>query len=328
MALANIVASRNQIRRIVQTEAGAWGVMATINAAFIQPLLIARGASQIVLGLYISGSSLFNFGAGWVGPTVATRIGNMARATMALLTFSRVMFLAFTGYLLLSDNARPAILIPLILLWGLGEGLALPLWTSFLAGMVHGSERGRWVAMRAQAATLLTVPVLAGILVIVVLASKERALPFAYAVAGSGAVLSWFTMRRMFAASAEQAVPPKRALTHVPESPEARRFLTGVFMFWFASALTWPIVPKYIMTDLHAPTAYFAVSQIVGAMIGVVIQPWWGRKNDSGGAARILLISGIGSALVPLMWALAPHYWLGFGIDALAFWSGPGTCWA
>ena len=67
MALANIVASRNQIRRIVQTEAGAWGVMATINAAFIQPLLIARGASQIVLGLYISGSSLFNFGAGWMG---------------------------------------------------------------------------------------------------------------------------------------------------------------------------------------------------------------------------------------------------------------------
>ena len=210
----------------------------------------------------------------------------MARATMALLTFSRVMFLAFTGYLLLSDNARPAILIPLILLWGLGEGLALPLWTSFLAGMVHGSERGRWVDARSSgdvadrartgrdSGNRCSCLKRAGTAVCICgrwLGCGAQLVHHAPDVRGLGRT-SGSTQARVNART---------------ESPEARRFLTGVFMFWFASALTWPIVPKYIMTDLHAPTAYFAVSQIVGAMIGVVhpamVGPqnrlWWRRPD-------------------------------------------------
>ena len=315
---------RSQLRRLVQTEAGAWGALASINAAFIQPLLISRGASQLALGLYISGSSLFNFGAGWAGPTVATRVGSTARTTLAALGIGRLIFLAFTGYLLLSGNARPELLIILVLLWGLGEGLALPLWTSFLAGMVHESERGRWIAMRAQSATILTLPILVAILLIVLFASKDRALPLAYGVAATGAVVSWVTLRRMFSASPAQALPPKRSLTHIPESPEARRFLAGVFLFWFAAALTRPIIPRYITTELNAPTVYFAISQIIGACVAIVMQPRWGRWSDASGASRILFWSGAGSAVVPLLWAVVPIYWLGFGVDALAFSVWPG----
>lgn len=317
-------APRSQVRRIVQTEAGAWGVLTSINNAFIQPLLISRGASQLALGLYISGSSLCNFGAGWIGPTLAAKVGNSARTALSALGISRTMFLLLTAYLVLSGSARPELLIALVLLWGLGEGLALPLWTSFLAGMVEGSERGRWIAMRAQFATILTVPVLIAILLIVLLASREQALPIAYCVAAVGALVSWFSLRRMFAISPAQPAPPKRSVTHVPESAEARRFLMGVFLFWFASALTWPIVPRYLVNDLDAPIAYFAMSQIVGAFVGIAMQPRWGRWCDKSGASRILLWSGLGSAVVPFLWAIAPAYWLGFGIDALAFCVWPG----
>ncbi|MDQ2683736.1 MAG: MFS transporter, partial [Chloroflexota bacterium] len=197
-------------------------------------------------------------------------------------------------------------------------------WTSFLAGMVDSSERGRWVAMRAQSATLLTLPVLVVVLSLVLFASRETALPMAYSVAAAAAIVSWFLLRRMFARTAEQPVPPKRSLTHVPESTEARRFLGGVFLFWFASALTWPIIPRYITTDLDAPTAYFAISQIIGACVGIVMQPRWGKLCDGSGVRKVLLISGVGSALVPLMWAVAPVYWVGFAIDAVAFAVWPG----
>jgi Na+/melibiose symporter-like transporter len=180
------------------------------------------------------------------------------------------------------------------------------------------------VAMRAQAATILSVPVLIGILFLVLFASKERALPIAYSVAALGAVLSWISLRRVFRSTPGQAVPPKRALTHVPQSRDARRFLAGVFVFWFASALTWPIVPRYITNELEAPTAYFAMSQIVGAVVGIVMQPWWGRRCDASGPTRILLLSGLVSATVPLLWAVAPVYWIGFAIDAIAFSVWPG----
>ncbi|HYP59384.1 MAG TPA: MFS transporter [Thermomicrobiales bacterium] len=315
---------RSQLRRIVQTEAGGWGVLTVVNSAFIQPLLIARGAGQLALGLYISGSSLFNFGAGWMGPRLASRVGSTSRTTLSVIGIGRIVFLVFTAYLILSGNARPELLIPLILLWGLGEGLAVPLWNSFLAGMVEGSERGRWVAMRGQAATIATVPVLVAILIVVLFASRERALPFAYAVAAAGAVLSWFFLKRMFASSPTQPVPPKRSLKHVPETRDARRFLVGVFLFWFASALTWPIIPRYLVNDLHAPTAYFAITPIIGAFIGIAMQPRWGKFGDRAGAARILLVSGAGCAIVPLLWAVAPVYWVGFLVDSVAYVFWPG----
>jgi MFS family permease len=315
---------RSQLRRIVQTEAGGWGVLTVVNSAFIQPLLIASGAGQLALGVYISGSSLFSFGAGWVGPRLASRLGSTARATLSVVGIGRIIFLIFTAYLLFAGNARPEILIPLILIWALGEGLAVPLWNSFLAGMVGASERGRWVAMRGQAATIGTVPILIAILGVVLIASRERALPFAYAVAAGGAVVSWFALRRMFASSAPQPVPPKRSLKHVPESSEARRFLLGVFLFWFASALTWPIVPRYLVNDLHAPTAYFAITPIIGAFIGIVVQPRWGKFGDRSGTARILLMSGIGCAIVPFLWAIVPVYWLGFIVDSVAYVFWPG----
>ena len=309
---------------MVQAEAGAWGVLTTINAAFIQPLLISRGAGQIALGIYISGSSLFNFGAGWMGPTIASRLGNVARTTLTALALGRLIFLVFTCALLFSDRISVPVLIGLILLWGLGEGLALPLWTSFVSCMAPAPERGRWIAMRAQSATLFTVPVLAVILLLVLFASREDALPIAYSVAATGSVTSWLLLRQMFARSEEQPAPPRRSLRHVPESRDARRFLLGVFLFWFASALTWPIVPRYIVTDLGAPTAYFAISQIIGAMVGIFMQPRWGKLADLSGPRRILLYSGIGSAIVPVLWAFAPVYWLGFGIDLIAFCVWPG----
>jgi MFS family permease len=315
---------RSSVRRIVQAEAGAWGVLTSINNAFIQPLLIASGAGQLALGLYISGSSIFNFGAGWIGPTLCSRVGSVARTTLSALTFSRLMFLAFTGVLVFADHSSATLLIALILLWGLGEGLALPLWTSFISGMAPQSERGRWIAMRAQAATLFTIPVLSGILLLVLFASREDALPIAYSVAAIGSLTSLYFLRQMFARSPVQDAPPRRSLMHTPQSPDARRFLLGVFLFWFASALTWPIVPRYLVNDLNAPTAFFAVSPIVGAITATYVQPRWGKLADLSGPKRILLLSGIGSAIVPLLWAVAPVYWVGFGIDFLAYCVWPG----
>ncbi|MGH2560299.1 MAG: hypothetical protein ACRDJH_14645, partial [Thermomicrobiales bacterium] len=57
-----------EVRRRVQREAAAAGVMGAINNAFINPLLISRGAGAGALGAYSSGASLLGFGAGFLGP--------------------------------------------------------------------------------------------------------------------------------------------------------------------------------------------------------------------------------------------------------------------
>lgn len=298
--------------------------MRSIHDAFIQPLLIASGASQLLLGIYVSGSSLLNFGAGWLGPPLAGKVGSLVKTTVASLAFGRLALVAFAGYLMLADDPSPGILIALILAWSLGEGLAFPLWTSYIAGLAEARERGRWMAFRATSATLFTIPVLIAVTAVVIFASREQALPFAYAGAAVAAATSLALLIRLFRAVRHDSAPPRRAITSLLPSPESRRFLSGVFVFWFGAALTWPILPRYITTELGAPTAYFAATQVLAGFVGVLVAPRWGRLGDRAGAIRILLLCGIGSAVIPVLWALTPNYWLGFAIDMLAFSVWPG----
>jgi MFS family permease len=312
------------LRRLVQTEAGAWGILSAINNAFVNPLLISRGAGPIALGIYNSGANLFGFGSGFAGPRLAARMGSVARTTLICLTVARIFFLVVPLTLIASGSGRVGLLVALFLAWAAGEGLALPLWTSFLTGMVRAQERGRWLALRATAATGASAVVMLGLAILLRFTSRESALPFAYGVAALAGFLSLRQLRLLFARSEAPPVPAPRSLRSLPPEPEARSFLKGVVCFWFGAGLVWPVLPPYIINDLNAPTAYFAMVAVLAAVAGVVVQRAWGRLCDESGARRILLIGGVGAGLVPFLWALVPVYWLGFAVEMMAAAAWPG----
>ncbi|HEY7033440.1 MAG TPA: MFS transporter [Thermomicrobiales bacterium] len=310
------------LRRMVQTEAGAWGVLSAINNSFINPLLISRGAGAIALGIYNSGANVFGFGSGWVGPRLAARIGSVSRTTLLCLSVARLLFLCIPLTLIAFGSDKVAILVVLVLAWAAGEGLALPLWTSFLTGMVPTEERGRWLAMRATAATGASAVVMLGLAVLLRFSSKESALPFAYGLAACGGFLSLWQLRLLFATTEAPPVPTPRSARSLPPDPEVRRFLKGVACFWFGATLVGPVLTPYIIKDLHAPTAYFALTAVLSSIAAVVVQRRWGHVGDEKGAKRMLLLGGLGAGLVPALWALVPVYWLGFAVDAFA-----SSCW-
>jgi len=90
----------------VQTEAGTWGVRSTINTAFLNPLLISRGAGSIALGVYNSGANMFGFGSGWMGPRIAARVGNVALTTLIRLTVARLLLLCVPLTLIVAGNGN------------------------------------------------------------------------------------------------------------------------------------------------------------------------------------------------------------------------------
>lgn len=153
--------------------------------------------------------------------------------------------------------------------------------------------------------------------------SRESALPFAYGVAAAGGFLSLWQLRMLFAQAGSPQVPRPRSVRSIPTDPETRTFLKGVAIFWFGAGLIWPILPAYIIKELGAPTAYFAMVAVVSAAAGVVVQRIWGRVGDESGAKRILLFGGIGAGIVPTIWAIIPVYWLGFGVELIAASSWP-----
>jgi MFS family permease len=315
---------RRQLARFVQIEAGAYGILKSLNDAFVSPLLISRGAGSIALGIYNSGANLFGFGAGWFGPRIATRVNSVRRTILLSLLIGRSFYFLLALYLIFVNNGSPAIIIALVLCWGIGEGLVLPLWASCIAGMVGPGERGRWLAMRATAATLSTVPVMIGVVLLLLFSSNERALPIAYGFAAISGLISLFMVSRIFKVHGEGPVPPARPFRSLPSEPGARRYLGGVWIFWFGAGLVWPVLPPYIIDELHAPTVYFAVVQVMAALLGVLVQRKWGRLGDGKGASYILMLSGIGAAVVPALWAIVPVFWVGFIVEAFASISWPG----
>ncbi len=315
---------RRGLARQVQIEAGAWGIMKALSDAFINPLLISRGAGPLALGLYNSGANLFGFGAGWFGPRIAARSKSVRKTSLICLLVGRLVFLGLALYLVISDNATVPVIIAFILTWGVGEGLVLPLWSSFIAGLVGPGERGRWLAMRGTAATLSTVPVLASVVLLFLFASREQALPIAYLFASACALISLFMIGRIFQSAGEGPIPPVRSFRSFPDERGAQRFLMGVTLFWFGSAFVWPVLPAYILKDLHAPTAYFAISQLFAAIAGVYIQRRWGKMGDDQGARRVLLLSGFAAAAVPAMWGLVPIWYLGFAVEIVGYFGWPG----
>jgi MFS family permease len=318
------IRDRRKLARLVQTEAGAWGIMKALNDAFINPLLISRGAGPVALGIYNSGANLFGFGSGWFGPRIAARNKSVRKTTLVCLLLGRIIYLGLAVYLVLTGDIRVPVIITFILLWGIGEGLVLPLWSSYIAGMVGPGERGRWLAMRASAATLSTVPVLAAVVLLFLFATREDALPIAYSVAAISGLASLAMVARIFRAAGEGATPPVRSVRSLPDEPGARRFLSGVAVFWFGSAFVWPVLPAYILEELHAPTAYFAITQLLAAIAGVFIQRRWGRLGDEQGAKRVLLLSGVAASIVPALWGLVPVWWLGFTVEVIGYFGWPG----
>jgi MFS family permease len=316
--------SRRRLARLVQVEAGAFGILKSLNDAFVNPLLIQRGAGPIALGIYNSGANLFGFGSGWFGPRIAAKSNSVRRTVLACVLLGRLVFLLLAIYLIVFRSGGVPLIIALLLCWGIGEGLVLPLWASFIAGMVGPGERGRWLAMKATASTLSAMPIMAGVVLLLLYATQEEALPIAYLMAAIAGLASLAMIARIFRAHGDGALPPARSFRALPAEPGARRFLGGVWLFWFGAGLVWPVLPAYVIDELHAPTVYFAIAQLMAVTIGVIVQRRWGRLSDDKGASYVLMLSGIGAAIVPALWGVVPVYWIGFGVEAFASASWPG----
>jgi MFS family permease len=318
------VLRRNESRRPMRTEAGGFGMMLNIHGSMINPLLLERGAGSLTLGVYNSLASLALYSSGFLGPRAAYAIGNVGETILTILIIFRLILIALTALLWIVPDGAVVPILVLALLWTMGEGLVLPLWTAFIAGLVPPSLRGRWLALRGVASALSAAGVLIALLIVMQFTSREAAIPFAYTVATMAGVLSLYQIRTLLHINPQPAPAKPQSLRSIPAGREKRRFLGGVFTFWFGAAMMGPLLVPYIMNELNGPTAYFAASAAVGTIAVAFSQRRWGRYVDQNGARATGFYAGLGVTAIPLFWIFAPFYWLGLFFELIASYSWPG----
>ncbi len=309
-------------RRPMQAEAAGWGVMKAITDGFINVLLIGRGAGALQLGLYNSLANLFGYSAGFIGPRIAHRFGSIGRAALLILLIGRLLPIPLLAILWFTDGGYVWPILALVLASIACDGLSAPLWTAFLAGLVGSAQRGRWLAIRGAAAASAASVIMISMLVLFQFGDRSSALPFAYSLATIAGLFSLIKLRGLFATNDAPPPPVPRSIRSLPAGRDRRRFLGGVLIYWFGAGLIWPVLPPYLIKVLHAPPTYFALAGALGAVIGIVIQRLWGRYADHQGARAQLFFAGIGTAIIPVGWTLAPSIWFGPFIELFGF-----ICW-
>ena len=315
---------RSESRSPMRAEAGGYGMMLNIHGPMINPLLIERGAGPLILGLYNSFASMAMYGAGFAGPRIAYGLGNTGKTVMTILIVFRMLLIGLTLMLWLVPDGAVVPILVFALLWTVGEGLVLPLWTAFIAGLVPPSLRGRWLAMRGVASALSSAGVLFALLIVMQFTTREAAIPFAYTVASMAGIFSLWQIRTLLHINPQPAPTKPKSLRKIPPGREHRRFLGGVFTFWFGASMMGPLLVPYIMNELNGPTAYFAASAAVSTLAIALSQRRWGKFVDLNGPKATGFWAGIGVSTIPIFWALTPVYWLGLIYELFGSSSWPG----
>ena len=109
-----------------------------------------------------------------------------------------------------------------------------------------------------------------------------------------------------------------------------RRFFIAVYINCFATGLTLSLYVVYLHNDLHFSTGFSTLLLATCALAGLLSSPLWGSLTDKVGPVKVLLASGICSAVALTFWAQvhsprsAIFAGLGLAIFAGAGW-GPGS---
>src|SRR5262249_43361967 len=145
------------------------------------------------------------------------------------------------------------------------------------------------------AATASSAVVMLGLAVVLRFTSEESVLPFAYALAASAGFVRVWQLRVVFGGAEEPELPRPGSGKSLAPEPGGRRFLKGGAFFLLGAFLAAPVLPPYLINELHAPTAYFPVTAVLSSIAAVIVQRRWGRIGDENGARRMLLLGGIGA---------------------------------
>jgi MFS family permease len=288
------------------------------------PVLLARlGASPFMMGLLTSGQFLLSTVAYMPGGAYAERHADQVRLSniTSIATRSMYLLIALLPFVM-SPAAVPPAMIVIWALLAIPNAIFTPSFFTVVQQAVPLSQRARFLGVRWATMTVvsaLSIPLfglwldhtplptgyqivfavsfLAGMLHVVSF-SRVRVPPFTRPPAGDttprGLVRSAHSFLHSFA-----------------ESPLFVRYSLATVGFRLALYVPYSLFSIYWVNDLHASDTVIGLRGGVGYALLAVGYLVWGRWSQRHGDRSVLLISGLGFGLYPLLTALVPSMeWL------------------
>lgn len=312
-------------------------LMASLTSGFLLTgFAVALGAGEAEVGLLAAMPALGNLGQ-LAGPAVIARLGSRKRTAVVLAAAGRALW-AVAMLLPFLPGPRVPLLMAAVGLAGLLGAVSGVAWMSWMADLVPEEVRGRFFGHRNAVATSLGMAAtwlggqfvdawrrgavqglldrlpgsLAGWL-----ARPGAEFSVLYAAALAAGAVSLHFLRAVDEPPASEPPaatgPPGAAgpgLAQVLADDGFRRLVVFGMVWNFAVGFGGPFIDLYMIQTLQVPFGVLALFGVVNGLSTVAGMRLWGGFSDRWGTLPALALSGLGAAVLPLVWALAtPTRW-------------------
>lgn len=304
----------------LNTVEGAFAVAAeNLAAPYLGLFALGLGATPSQIGMLTAfpnliGNLLQIPAALWAERMKDKRIipivgGYLARFTWALLAFVPFLF---------APEQRVAVVILLATFRILMANVGVPAWTALQAALIPQSIRGKYYANRNMVlhVSALVATVLANLLL-------RLQFPISYQAIFVIAAILGITATFIFSKIPFDQVPPKgKNGSGIPFKEKLAAFWQEAFTLkdfrnYVHSSLIWNVgvtlasslFVVHFVDNMGGTAGAWAIFSGINLAVQALVQRYWGRMADVFGQKNVMLVSGIGCALLPFMWWSASHLW-------------------
>lgn len=238
-----------------------------------------------------------------------TRVLGRKRLAVIGALCQAVCHLGLIGIAASADDRLAPLLGVKILFWISGSIMA-PAWGDWIAALTEGVSRERYFARRSAIVHLCLVVAFAAAGVGLYMTAGNELSTYAVLFAvGAAARLASALALALQDDPSPPAAPMASPLTRTRAALREGRFRVVGYLglLMFGASVSIPFFTPYMLTELELDYGTFAALSGVSILSKALVFPLFRRIARALGLPRLLLLSGVGVASVPLLWTLSPE---------------------
>ena len=319
-------------------DAGAFSVMEGAGTNFVSPYAIAMNANPIQVSLLTSLTSLlppwFQI---YANKLMKIRSRKYIVVNAVLLQALLWVPLALIPFIFDDEFLRSWSVVLIFSFIAIIGGFAGPAWNSWMGDLVKEEKRGEYFSKRNKIAGIIVlISSLFAAWFLKLFNGGRSEFDGEFVLIGFSALfLIAFIFRLISKYYLERQYEPR--FKYDPESyfsigafvKRLRNSNLGNYVLYgsllrFGTALAGPFFAIYMLRELNWSYPQFIGINIAGALGSIVMLSVWGKISDRFGNAKLLIISGIMTSAIPLLWLVSEnwYYLLLVNVFAGAGWGG------
>lgn len=312
---------------------GAFATLYTSLAGgmFLAGLALYLGANSFQIALLTAIPALvssFSFLAGYLVHQTGTR----KKLVLWTAGIGRSVYIILLPLLFTGSKLKIHFFLLLVALSGILMAIAGTVWTSWISDLVPEERRGRFFGLRNAILNVTAVFAAYGAgrgMDWLKSLGQERlgyALAFSLAV-GFGLISTLLLTRQPEPEIPARSKPDLREIFVGPlKEPQFRRLTVFLAIWFLTGTLASPFYLVHLLKNLHFSFSEVAVYSMIGGVIGVGFQLFWGRVIDRFGSRPVTVLNFALVGVMPFLWLFAtPHFRLPIWIDGVlngVVWTG------